>query len=272
MTRYDIDSIDNRDPERIAKLCELLDGPLQRYFHFRLRGSERVPRGAALYVGNHSGGMLTPDSFLVFGALFRECGIDALPYGLGHEVAISLPIIHEIIVPLGAVRAGHEAAHRVFQRGDKVMVYPGGDVDNQRPYRHRNRVVFGGRKGYIRLALRERVPIVPIVTAGGHATFMIIDDMRWLAKLTHVDRILRTNVWPLTLSAPWGLTLGPLPVYWPMPTHILTEIVDPIRFDRDGPEAAEDDEYVAQCARHVESTMQATLERLARERTRRKRG
>ena len=272
MTRYDIDSIDNRDPDHIARLCELLDGPLQRYFHFRLRGSDRIPHGAALYVGNHSGGMLTPDSFLVFGTLFRECGIDALPYGLGHEVAISLPIIHEIIVPLGAVRASYDAAHRVFERGHKVMVYPGGDVDNQRPFRHRNRIVFGGRKGYVRLALREGVPIVPIVTAGGHATFMIIDDLRWLAKITHADRLLRTHVWPLTLSVPWGLTVGPLPVYWPMPTHILTEVLDPIRFDRVGPEAANDEAYVEQCARHVESTMQAALERLARERKRRKRG
>jgi len=266
MRRYDIDSLDNRDEASIARLFGLVDRVLRPYFRGEVRGLERVPPGAALYVGNHNAGLMTPDTFLLGAALYRRFGVDALPYGLAHEVAISLPVVHQIIVPLGAVRASHENAHRLFARGAKALVYPGGDVDAMRPYRDRNRVVFGGRTGYIRLALREGVPIVPVVAAGAHSTFVILDDGRWLAKLLAADRLLRVKVWPITLCLPWGVVVGPGLFYLPWPTRILIEVLEPIRFERSGEAAAADEAYVRACADRVEGAMQQALERLARER------
>jgi len=263
LQQYDIDSLDNRDPARIEWLCRLYHEPLKAYFRFEALGIERVPPGPALYVGNHSGAMLIPDSFLLFSTMFFERGLADLPYGLGHEVAISLPGIQQIVVPLGAVRASHDTAHRLFGAGHKVMVYPGGDIDSHRPWRDRDRIVFGGRRGYVRLALRESVPIIPIVTAGAQEVFVIIDDLRWLAKLTRADRLRRTKVWPLTLSIPWGVTLGPSLLYWPAPTKIIAEFLEPIEFDPTGPEAAEDEEHVRRCAARVEDAMQEALTRLA---------
>ncbi|MEI8257254.1 MAG: 1-acyl-sn-glycerol-3-phosphate acyltransferase, partial [Deltaproteobacteria bacterium] len=229
-------------------------------------GLERIPQGPALYVGNHSGGLITPDTFLFGAAVYRAHGLDGLPYGLGHEFAISLPLVHQLVVPLGAVRAGHESARGVFSRGNKALVYPGGDYDAMRPFRHRNRVVFGGRRGYIRLALREGVPIVPVVTAGAHAGFVVIDDGRWLAKLIRADRFLRIKVWPITLCLPWGLVVGPGLFYVPWRTRILIETLDPIVFDRTGEDASRDEAYVRECADLVEGTMQVALDRLALER------
>ncbi len=193
-------------------------------------------------------------------------GLDDVPYGLGHEFAISLPIVHQVIVPLGAVRAGHDNAHRLFERGKKVIVYPGGDVDNMRPYRHRNRIIWDGRTGFARLAIREGVPIIPVVTAGSHATLYIIDDMRWLAKLLRLDKPpVRSHVWPLSLSIPWGLTLGPMLTYIPWPVKFLQEVLDPITFPRTGGEASEDRAYVKECAEQVHRTMEDALQRLAAE-------
>jgi 1-acyl-sn-glycerol-3-phosphate acyltransferase len=166
---------------------------------------------------------------------------------------------------LGAVRASHDNGEKLLQRGEKVLVYPGGDEDALRPYRRRNEVVFGGRQGYIRLALRTGVPIIPVVAAGAHATFYVIDDLRWLAKLIGANRWGRFKVWPLTLSIPWGLTLGPLLPHIPWPTKILIEILEPFHFERTGPEAAADEAWVSECSRRVESTMQSTLYRLAAE-------
>jgi len=266
MRRYDIDSLDNRNPDRIDRLCRALHRPATTYFRYELRGADRIPEGPALYVGNHSGGIITPDSFLLCAELYVRRGMEVMPYGLGHEVAIRAPIAHQVIVPLGAVRASHENAHRLFAAGHKVMVYPGGDLENQRPFRHRHRVVFGGRTGYIRLALREGVPIVPITTAGGHSTFVIVDDLRWLARLSGARRFLRSKVWPLTWSVPWGFTLGPVPAYVPLPSRILAEVGEPIRFERTGEDAAADADYVRQCDERVRSLMQTTLDELAAER------
>jgi hypothetical protein len=73
-------------------------------------------------------------------------------------------------------------------------------------------------------------------------------------------------VWPLVLSFPLGLTLGPLVPYIPYPSRILIEILEPIRFERTGEEAAADEAYVAECADLVEGRMQVALTRLAAER------
>ncbi|MBW2254108.1 MAG: glycerol acyltransferase, partial [Deltaproteobacteria bacterium] len=120
-----------------------------------------------------------------------------------------------------------------------------------------------------RLAVREGVPIVPVVTAGAHATLVVVDDLRWLARLLRSERWLRTKVFPLAFSLPWGFTLGPPPPHLPLPSRILAEVLAPIHFDRSGEGAAGDEEYIAQCDHEVRSAMQATMDRLVEERRRR---
>ncbi len=264
---YDIDSLVNRDEaviERIAPIAEWV----RRYHKASVSGLEHVPDGPALYVANHNAGFWTPDTWIFTKAVYDRFGIDAVPYGLGHEFAIRLRGAHSLLVKLGAVRASHDNAQRLFEAGKKVLVYPGGDEDAWRPFSRRHEIVFGGRRGYIRLALRAGVPIVPVVSCGAHSTWVVMSDNKWLARLIGVDRSLRIKVWPTILSMPWGVTVGPPPPYLPFPSRILIEALEPIRFDRTGPEAAADDSWVAHCARRVESRMQTCLDRLSVERRR----
>ena len=263
---YDIDSIDNRNAEFIDKIVGLADGFLVDYHNIKLRGLERVSPGAGIYVGNHSSAGYAPDILHFLSEIYRKLGIDEIPYGMMHEMTIRIPMLHQFFIPLGAVRASHENAHRLLERGNKILVYPGGDLDAYRPYRHRDRIVFGGRAGYIRLAIAENVPIYPLVTAGAHTMFIIIDDMRWLARM--LPKFFRAKVWPLSVSFPWGITLGPMlipPMAFPM--NILMEILEPVCFDRHGKKAASDEAYVRSCADKVESDMQKTLNRLSQELT-----
>jgi len=262
--RYDIDRLDQRNDNFIEKIAPYVHFILRKYFRSTVKGIYRIPEGPGLFVGNHNAAMLTPDSFIFASELCQIKGIKEVPYGLGHEVTISFPFIKQFIVPLGAVRASHDNAHRLFKQNKKVIVYPGGDYDAMRPFRHRNKIVFGGRKGYIRLALREKVPIIPVVTAGAHSVYIIIDDMRWLARLLHLDRIARIKVFPLTLSIPWGVTLGPLIFFIPYPSKISIEVLNPIHFNPSGPEAAKDDAYVKECAHNVETIMQNSLDRMVK--------
>ena len=266
-----VDNLDQRDPELIERLYKLGFAFLRRYFRFEARGFETLPEGPALLVGNHSSGLLTPDTFLLGGAIYQAHGLRQMPYGLGHEVAINLPGVRELVLRLGAVRASHQNGERLLTRGDKVLVYPGGDVDNMRPFRHRDRIVFDGRRGYIRLALRTGVPIVPVVTAGAHEMLVILDDLRWLPPLLGLDKLLRTRVWPISLAFPWGLLAVPPIVYIPAPVRVLMEQLPPIHFDELGPEAADDEEVVERCAQIVETRMQSALTRLAEERRERRR-
>jgi 1-acyl-sn-glycerol-3-phosphate acyltransferase len=263
---YDIDSLENRDPCTIARIFAAAEPIFHWYFRPDIQGLENIPRGAGLYVGNHNSGAVAPDMFIFAMAVHRVRGIDDMPYGLAHEVTMRIPLIHQLIVPLGAVRASHDAAHRVLAAGSKVLVYPGGDLDAFRPFRDRNRVVFGARRGYIKLALRENVPIIPVVAEGAHSTLIVLHDGQWLARTLRIDRLFRYQVFPVTLSVPWGLTIGmPLP-HFPLPARIRIRVLDPIYLDRHGEAAADDRDYVEHCHCLVHGRMESTLQSLAQDR------
>lgn len=259
---FDPNRFDQRDGELIRGLAEVVDTVGAYYHRTEIGGTERIPEGPALYVGNHNGGLLSIDTFLAFARVVLERGVEHAPFGLTHSVIVRFPGLNQILVPLGAVEASRENAERAFERGYKVLVYPGGDIEALRPYRERNLVKFGGRRGWIRLALRTGVPIVPLAAAGAHRTMYILDDGAWLARELGLDELLRVKVWPVMLSIPWGLTVGPSPPYIPFPVKIAIEFLEPIEFDRTGPEAASDDAYVDACAYRVESHIQAAVDRM----------
>jgi 1-acyl-sn-glycerol-3-phosphate acyltransferase len=254
-----------RDDELLARAVETIGPALDFWFQPEVRGLERVPEGSALMVSNHSGGSMSPDSFVLGVALYRARGIAAVPYWLAHDMVVRLPLFRQV-VQFGVVRASSTMAHAVFEAGRKVLVYPGGEQDTLRPWSQRDRIHFAGRTGYIRLALRERVPIVPVVVAGAHEVFVVLRGGERLSRLIGTDKLFRVKTWPITLSFPWGVTPGPPPVYLPFPVRMLIELLEPIRFERDGPEAAEDDAWVRECDRRVRADMQRALVRLASER------
>lgn len=262
LSRYDIDDVRTRDPERIERLARWLDPLLEAVFRPEVRGLERLPEGAALLVGNHNGGMLSPDTFVLGCALYRGSGMEHLPHGLGHDVVVQAPVFHQLLAPMGVLRARHDNARRAFEAGRKVLVYPGGDVEAMRPSSQRNRVTFGGRTGYVRLAMRSGVPIVPVVAAGAHSTMLVLTSGQRTARLLGMHRLLRIKVWPVALSVPWGVTLGPIPPHVPLPTRIFMEVLEPIPVEGD----PGDDAAVAHIDTEVRSRMQAALDRLSAER------
>lgn len=228
---------------------------LDRYFAAEVTGLENIPEDAALMVGNHSGGMSTPDSFILCGHILRERGLDHVPFGLAHDKVVQTPIVGPLMRSIGAVRGSHEAADALFRQGRKVIVYPGGDVESYRPSRDRHRIDFAGRTGYTRVALRHGVPIVPIVAAGAHSGFLVVGDLTPLARLLGITDALHVRRWPTTVSIPWGWLPAPCPPYLPLPTRILIEVMPPVPPPQSESECAEFDAT-------LRASMQETLDRL----------
>src|SRR5204862_3672287 len=96
----------------------------------------------------------------------------------------------------GTVAASHDNARRAFDKGAPVLVYPGGDYETFRPTWHADRIEFGGRKGFIRLALERGVPIVPVVAVGGQETALFLTRGERLARLTGGANLTRIKVTP----------------------------------------------------------------------------
>ena len=260
----DIEAVGQRDYALIERFLDLIDSVWKPYHRFELRGVERIPEGAALYVGNHNGGLLSIDSFLFANEVFRNRGLADVPYGLAHDMVMNFLPAQKFLVRIGGIRANHKSAKAVFSRGEKALVYPGGDVDSMRPWKERHQVKFAGRTGYIKLAMSAGVPIVPLVASGAQSTFYVISDNQWLAKTLRLDKMLRLKVLPLMLTFPWGLTLGPSPPYVPFPTKIVMEVLPPMLFDG-GEEGTRDEAYVQECDRRVHEALQAKLSELAEE-------
>jgi 1-acyl-sn-glycerol-3-phosphate acyltransferase len=199
-------------------------------------------------------------------ALAPHVGLAALPRLLLHEIMWRTPLA-PAIARLGAVRASRPNADAVLARGEKVLVYPGGDREAFRSFFDRDRICFGDRRGYVALAIAHGVPLVPVVTAGMHSGFVCLDDGHAIASRFPLARALRVGVLPLTLGFPFGLMpLVPLP-YLPLASGVRIRVLAPITFARSGAEAARDEAYVEACHARVVHAMQQALDALSLART-----
>jgi len=255
---------DDRDPEFAARFFAGVRWLGRRYFRARVEGIEHVPAsGPALLVGNHSGGLSATDWALTLAAIDEAHGAGRAVFGLGHDFIHHSRVLSKYARKLGGLRAGHAAARAVFARGDLAIVYPGSDYDSFRPFGERNRVVLAGRTGFLELALRTQVPVLPVVTAGAQEQYVVLTRGEGLARALGLKRRLRSNVLPIAFSLPWGV--GPaLPPYVPLPTQITTAFLPAMTWPDLGPEAADDPVAVRRCYDEVERTMQARLDELTR--------
>jgi 1-acyl-sn-glycerol-3-phosphate acyltransferase len=252
--RRDIDFL-----RRLLPRMELLSS----YFGAEVHGIENVPRkGPVLLVGNHSGGSLTPDTTAFFAAWYRERGLHSPLIGLALDAAFGIPGFGDLMRKIGEVPASRKNAARALDAGLPVLVYPGGDHEVFRPWTERDRVDFGGRKGFIELALQKQVPLVPVVSHGGHASILILTRGEWIGHLLGTERV-RVNAFPIALQFPWGLSPATLPGI-PLPAKITIQVLPPMQW-KYGPEAADDPALVQRLYKQVTSRMQRTLDRLAAE-------
>jgi 1-acyl-sn-glycerol-3-phosphate acyltransferase len=143
-----------------------------------------------------------------------------------------------------------------------VLVYPGGDWEVHRASWDGFKVDFGGRKGFLRLALNNDVPIVPVVSAGGQETALFLGRGNRLASVLGLDRLFRLKVLPISVAPPWGLNIGDFLGHLPLPAKITTEVLPAIdlreQFGQD-PDLDEVYDYVTRL-------MQDALDSLAAER------
>jgi 1-acyl-sn-glycerol-3-phosphate acyltransferase len=255
--------IDQRDPALIERMLPVLELALS-YFDPTVVGFERLPdEGPFLVVGNHSGGMWMPDYWAFVAHWARHRGSTAELYSLGFDFLYSIPGAGALARAMGSVPASQDNGARLLERGAAVLVYPGGDVEDYRPWSERHRIELGGHEGFVRLALRQGVPVVPMVSHGSHDAVVVLSRGDRLARRLGFDR-LRINVMPIVAGPPWGVAPAQLPVL-PFPAKITVHVGGPIDWSGLGPDAADDPEVVHACYSEVETTMQADLDRLVAE-------
>ena len=148
-----------------------------------------------------------------------------------------------------------------------MLVYPGGDHEVFRPWTERHKIDFNGRTGFIKLALRAGVPIVPAVLCGAHNSVVVLSRGDRLVRFMPHLRLMRVKVMPIMLGLPWGISFG-LPTL-PMPAKVTVDVGAPIDLAAQyGSDAADDDAVVQRIYEDVTGGMQRTMDDLVAERER----
>ena len=245
-------------------VVDLLRPVVKVYHRSEVRGLDRIPSGRCLLVGNHSGGLTTPD-FVIFAVdYYEKFGYERPLYALAHDSLFHGPAA-EILPHLGIIRANPENAAAVLATDMAVLVFPGGDMEVYRPTMVENVIDFAGHTGYVDTAVAARAPIVPVVSIGGQETQMYLSRGTWLARALRLDkmerRLLRTDILPVSFGFPFGLSVL-VPVNMPLPSKIVSQVLEPI-------------DVAAQWGLHpdaekvdgrIRRVMQTELDRLARRR------
>ena len=257
------DPLEERDPDFIRTTLpgnRLLANIL---FRPHVRGLENIPpEGPVLLVGNHSGGTMIIDTFVFAYEFYRHFGSERRFHQLAHDVAVKFPGISALLRRYGTLPASHEYAERALDAGAAVLVYPGGDFESFRPSWHSDEIEFGGRSGFVKLALAQDVPIVPVVAIGGQESALFVTRGQRIARLLMVDRLLRIKVLPVAFGPPFGISIMDLPPRLPLPSQVTIEVLPAIDLrETFGDEPDEDAVYEA-----LTAVMQDVLDGLSDER------
>jgi 1-acyl-sn-glycerol-3-phosphate acyltransferase len=216
------------DPTFLERTAPLLEFLYSRYFRVRLLGVENVPdTGAALLVGNHSGGIPYDGAMLLY-ALFRDHPQHRRVRPLVANFAFRRGWMANVIARIGGVRASTDTALPLLADGQLVAVFPEGLRGVGKLYRERYRLARFGRGGFVRLAQRASVPLLPVAIVGAEEIHPVIGRITRLAEPLGLPYI------PITPTFPW---LGPLGLL-PVPTKWTIRIGSPIAPPQPGDETA----------------------------------
>lgn len=255
------DVLRDRDPSMIRQIFPWLATVADRYYRTEVEGVENLLDTASLIVSTHNGSYFTPDLYGLSVAFLRRFGFETPAFGLTHKIVFKFPGIGPVVRKFGGIPATPENASLALRHGFPLLVYPGGDLDALKPFSRRHEVTFGRRRGFIRMAIREQVPIVPVVSVGAHEVMMLITDGRGLARTIRFDKLARIKTVPISFGIPFGFGIAGLGSI-PLPSKVRIRILPPIHLSEPR-QAAENPERVERAYVHVRNQMQRALSDLA---------
>ncbi|CAN5471616.1 lysophospholipid acyltransferase family protein [soil metagenome] len=240
------------DRELTEQVIMPLARPLyQQWWRVRAAGIRNVPdEGGALLVANHAG-TIPFDAVMTKLAVHDEHPRHRHVRELAADLALRVPFIGPLARKTGNTLAHSEDAINLLTGGELVGVWPEGFKGIGKAYRDRYKLQRFGRGGFVEVAIRSGVPIIPVATIGSEEIYPII------ANLKPVARLLGLPYAPVTWQFP---LLGPLGLI-PLPSKWVIEFGEPIHTEHYGPDAADDPMLVFEITDRVRDTIQQMIYR-----------
>lgn len=223
---------------------------LRRYHRYEVHGFEHLQTsGAALLVGYH-GRPLAYDLCMLTTVIHERLGY--LPHGVIHGAFKEQSSLSRMVDDLGFVTGDGPGIQQAVAAGEHILLQPGGTREGCRSFRHRYQVDWGNRTGYLRLALRYRLPIIPIAGSGMDDAFIGFNNGYRLGKRLGVPAGM-----PLWL----GVGLGVWPLALPLPVKMTQHIGKPILDLQDPGKSAGEPDSLRNLHEKVMAAVQGLLDK-----------
>lgn len=226
--------------DHLAYSFSMLGFLYHRYFSVKVFGLEHVPpRGRAMLVGNHSGGVAV-DGAMVSASVFFDLEPPRLTQGMAEKFINRVPFFSQWSNRTGNLTGLPEHAERLLADERLLLVFPEGARGTAKLFHERWSLVRFGT-GFVRLALKTRSPIVPFAFIGGGDAIPTIANSVTLGKLMGAPYV------PIT---PYLLTV-------PLPVSLEIHYGEPMILSGTG---NEDDEVIAGHVEQVRSRIADLIE------------
>jgi 1-acyl-sn-glycerol-3-phosphate acyltransferase len=215
LTSYEIDPI-GFDPVVAEMTWHVLNYLYFDYFRVHVEGIEHIPsHGAAMLVANHGGAALPYDGMMLAISVANEADRPRRVRPTATELFNIIPWLSQWFRKSGGVYASREDVEFVLQRGHLVAVFPEGEKGFMKPVWNAYEVQRFGRGGFISIAERVGVPVIPVAIVGSeevHPAVTVSDRLARLVRLVmpeqRVDNI-AIFLNPIPLPVRWHIRFHP---------------------------------------------------------------
>ncbi len=208
--------------ERTRAVARAIYEPVySKWFRTEWEGLEKIPsHGGALLVANHAGA-IPSDAPVIMHGIEKE--LERPVYGLADYFFRTVPVIGTLWARSGGVSARPANAYRLLKEQQQLaLVFPEGTKGPSKSFTDRYQLRRFGRGGFVEIAMRAGVPVIPIAVVGSEEAMPVLFRLPSLAQVLGVPYV------PITANL---LVFGPLGALAPFPAKFKLRVLSPVRFD-----------------------------------------
>ncbi len=243
--------------EHMRSIARRVFAPVYKHwFRAEWEGLEKIPKtGGALLVANHAGA-LPPDAPTIMHGIEVELGRPV--YGMADYIFRRVPWVGTMWARVGGLPAHPDNALRLLKdQGQLAVVFPEGTKGPSKTYADRYRLRRFGRGGFVEIAMRAGVPVIPIAVVGAEESMPVIFRLPTLARALGVPYV------PVTANV---LVFGPLGLLLYFPSKLKLRVLDPVTFDVPPGQERYSKSRVMEEAESIRLHLQESLYEMLRER------
>ena len=208
--------------ENMRSLIRRLYDPMYRqWFRTEWDGLEKIPtEGGALLVANHAAA-IPSDAPVIMHGIEEELGRPV--YGLADNWFRQIPVVGTLWSRLGGVPGHPDNAYRLLaEQHQLVLDFPEGEKGPSKTVGERYQLRRFGRGGFVEIAMRAGVPVVPIAVVGAEESMPIV------MRVPYVSSLLGIPYAPITANM---LMFGPAGAFIYLPAKFKLRVLPPVHFD-----------------------------------------